>query len=152
MKKTDVVLSVLVGVAIGWFTAPRSGKESRENFKKNTQKTYNTLKNMTKEEFVSLLQSTLDNVKGQVINFDYEGASEEVKTKYYELIDRLEDLIDGVKNNERFQEISLRVKEEILNVLQDAKVWVKSVVSKDSDEFDYEDVIEDIENISIELE
>ncbi len=148
MKLGRLLTAMGLGVVAGMLLAPKKGSELRQDIKDYSSKTYNNLKDLTKEDVEQMLGQTIETVKKSVDEFNMDDFKESTKTKLEDLEVKLNDFATKIKESDKFNDVkdnvvdlSLKVTakyEEIKNKIND-----KTMTDVDVDVFEKE--IEDVE-------
>ena len=125
MKLMRFVATLGIGAIAGMLLAPKKGSELRKELVEKGKDTVDTAKNMSKEDYIALMNKTIDDVKKAIDEFDVDEFKDATKNKY-----------DGVKNN--FNELKDKL-EDVTGKLKD-----EDEIDDIEDELDV--VIEDLRN------
>lgn len=152
MKLGKFLVGLGVGTVIGLLIAPKKGSELREDIKRESLKTYDALKNLTKEDVEAMLGQTIETIKKTVDEFDMDEFKETATTKLADLEEKLESFAIKVRESDQYAAVSANVAELTSKV--NAKVEeVKAKVKKS--EFSKEDLVElenEIDTVEEKLE
>lgn len=158
MKFGKFIAGVGIGAAIGMLFAPKKGSELREELKVKSQDLYDKAQNITKEDIESLIDSTVEEIKLVIDEFDADEFKEIAGTKLGEIKVKLEQLATSVKSSEeyasfkesvskvsdevttKFNEIKTKVQDKDFNVLQELDDTMNDI----EDELDV--IIEDLKD------
>ena len=154
MKLGRFIVSVGLGAVIGTLLAPKKGSETLEDLKVYANKTYDDLKNLTKEDIEAKIGDSIDQLKKAVDEFDAKEFEAYSKAKLEELLDLMDDYATKIKDSEQYayaKENAMKAYEllkvkinELLKQLTDAGVDVKEVQEKINQvEEEIEEVIKD---------
>lgn len=149
MKLGKFFVGLGIGAVAGLLFAPKKGSELREDIKRESQKAYDQLKNMTKEDVEAMLGQTIETVKKTVDEFDADQFKETTRTKLSELEGKLEEFAAKVKETDQY----VLVRDGVVDLTDKMNTKIdefKSKVNDSSIDDDYleklEDEIEDVED------
>ena len=152
MKLGKFLVGLGVGTVIGLLIAPKKGSELREDIKRESLKTYDALKNLTKEDVEAMLGQTIEVIKKTVDEFDMDEFKDSATTKLAELEEQLEAFATQVRESDQYAAVSANVADLTSKV--NAKVEeVKAKVKKS--EFTKKDLVEleeEIDTVEEKLE
>ena len=151
-----------LGALAGLVLAPKKGSELVEDLKDTSKKAYDSVKDMTKEDVMNLVDSTVENVKKSVNEFDKETFKETTKLKYDALKVKLDELVKVVQENEQVgmmmdtlaktsKDVSEKfnqVKEKIVNNGEEVTEAVVEAVEEELDEMaeEVQDLIDELKD------
>lgn len=82
MKLMKFVTTLGIGAVAGMLLAPKKGSELRKELAEKGKETIDNAKNMSKEDYLDLMNKTIDDVKKAIDEFDVEEFKETTKDKY----------------------------------------------------------------------
>lgn len=149
MKLGKFITTLGLGAAIGMLVAPKKGSELRGELKEKGLETYDKAKNMTKEDLQVLLNSSIDEIKKAVDEFDVEEFKGTTVNKLNDVKVRLEELSATVQNSDEFEQVKVALKKvsDDVNVKIDefkTKVQEKDFLAMKKIEEGIEDIEEEI--------
>ena len=152
MKLGKFLVGLGVGTVIGLLIAPKKGSELREDIKRESLKTYDALKNLTKEDVEAMLGQTIESIKKSVDEFDMVEFKESATTKLADLEEKLEAFAKKVRESDQYAAVSANV----ADLTSKVNAKVEEVVAKvKKSEFSKEDLVElqdEIDTVEEKLE
>ena len=106
MKLGKFIFGLGLGALAGVLMAPKKGSETREDIKNTATKTYEKVKNMSKEDVQAMIGETIENVKKTVDEFDSEAFKASTKEKIVQLQEKLTVLANKVKESEQYEKVA----------------------------------------------
>ena len=152
MKLGKFLFGLGVGTVIGLLIAPKKGSELREDIKRESLRTYDALKNLTKEDVEAMLGQTIETIKKTVDEFDMDEFKESATTKLADLEEKLEVFAKKVKESDQYAAVSANVADltsKVNTKIEEVKAKVKK------SEFSKEDLVElneEIDTVEEKLE
>ena len=146
MKLGKFIFGLGLGALAGVLMAPKKGSETREDIKNTATKTYEKVKNMSKEDVQAMIGETIENVKKTVDEFDSEAFKASTKEKIVQLQEKLTVLANKVKESEQYEKVAKSVTQaaDTLNAkIEDVR---KSLNNKTTNSDKIEAEIDDVEN------
>lgn len=149
MKLGKFITTLGLGAAIGVLLAPKKGSELRTDLKEKSLETYDKVKGMTKEDFQQLLDSSIDEIKKTIDEFDVEEFKGTTVIRLNDVKAKLEELSKTVQSSDEFEQ----VKEALKKVSDDVNVKVTQIKSKvqEKDFLAIKKIEEGIEDIEEEI-
>ena len=148
MKLGKFLVGLGVGTVIGLLIAPKKGSELREDIKRESLKTYDALKNLTKEDVEAMLGQTIETIKKTVDEFDMDEFKETATTKLADLEEKLEAFAVKVRESEQYAAVSANVADltgRVNDKIEEVKAKVKKSEFSKKDLADLEEEIDTVE-------
>ena len=146
MKLGKFIFGLGLGALAGVLMAPKKGSETREDIKNTATKTYEKVKNMSKEDVQAMIGETIENVKKTVDEFDSEAFKASTKEKIVQLQEKRTVWANKVKESEQYEKVAESVTQaaDTLNAkIEDVR---KSLNNKTTNSDKIEAEIDDVEN------
>lgn len=145
MKLGKLIVGMGLGAVLGTLLAPKKGSETYEDVKQFATKTYDDLKNLTREDVEAKLGETIDDLKKAVDEFDAKEFQDYSKAKLEELTDLLKDYAEKIKSSDEYA----LVKDNAIKAYEALKVKVNDLMAylkkQGVDVKEVEEVIEEVE-------
>lgn len=128
MKLGRFIAGMGIGAVAGMLLAPKKGSELREELKTKGTQAYNNAKDMTKEDVQDLINTTVDDIKKAIDEFDVEEFKNTTGAKLGTVKTKLEDLGKSVQESEeyaQFKESVKKVSDDIGNKVNEIKTKMK---------------------------
>lgn len=154
MKLMRFVATLGIGAIAGMLLAPKKGSELRKELVEKGKDTVDTAKNMSKEDYIALMNKTIDDVKKAIDEFDVDDFKDATKNKYdgvknnfNELKDKLEDVTGKLKDSEKYAAVKDKLDVVIAEIADKIDVLKEKISEQSYDVIsELEDEIDDIED------
>lgn len=147
MKLGKFIFGLGMGAVAGLLFAPKKGSDLREDLKNESQKAYDKLKSMTKEDVEAMLGQTIETVKKSVDEFDKDDFKASTKDKLTELEAKLQEFADKVKESDRY----MQVKDSVVDLSEKVNSKIEEVKNKVQNDENLQELEEEIEDVEEEI-
>lgn len=146
MKLGRFLTTLGIGAIAGMLLAPKKGSELREELKGKGKETLDNAKEMTIEDYQTLISDTIDNIKKSVDEFDVDEFKDNSLTKLNELKDKFDEVVTKLQDSEQYAKLKDQVDKVIVDVNDKINDVKEKMSEQEFDDFsDLEDEINDIE-------
>ncbi len=149
MKIGKFLFGLGLGAVAGLLFAPKKGSELREDIKRESEKAYDQLKNMTKEDVEAILGETIETVRKTIDEFDMDDFRETTHAKFQELEQKLDDFAEKMKDSDQYikvRESVVDLSEKVNNKFDEVKTKVQEASIDDDYMNELEEEIDDVED------
>ena len=142
MKIGKFICGLGIGVAAGLLFAPKKGSELREDIVRESEKAYDHIKNMTKEDVEALLGETIETVRKTIDEFDMDEFKDTTHVKFVELEKKLNEFAEKMQETDQY----LKMKESVVDLTEKVNNKIDEVKEKVKDSSIDDDYIEELED------